>query len=251
MSAEWIREADGAAGWFERGRCDARAVGGADYWAQAARVSVRALGRNVDTVNTLRAVICVGPFAANPVDGSLVRLLARLPREVLVKHLGRVSEESGLGLATDPPGFTIGFRSADLDSIRAAFALGSTPLQWSAGGMWRAKAWTDGFAAVLADEACRRSLGLAFGETTREVAAKLALPWEPRTVDGQRALATVTAFARVHERGAAALARQVGPAPDALLAAAARPGAWPAQFAAIAPRMRGALALETWGGAGA
>jgi hypothetical protein len=228
---------------------------GGDFWSRAARVAVHAAGQNVDTVHTYSRVISVGPFGANPIDGTLARLLVEIPRDVLVECCGAIAEHTGIGLAERPgPMLTRGFGTADEMMLREAFVGGSFGEAWTEEQVARALSWTRAFGALLRHPGSQRALGVTGATVVRAVLTEplqTALAWPrvgepPVHPEFARASACALALAMVSPRGALTVARAAGPNTEEMLDSLGRAGAWPADFGVLAPRLRAALARETW-----
>jgi len=241
-------------GWLLRGSVPASVLPGGDFWSRAARVAVQAAGLRVDTVHTYSRIISVGPFGANPVDGTLAALLVGVPRDVLVECCGAMAVTAGIGLAERPgPMLTRGFGAATERELLAAFVGGSDADTWSESQKGRALGWTVSFGAMLRHPGAHRALAETGATAVRSVltpALGSALAWEgavpPRSREFAQASACALALAMVSPKGAQAVARACGPSAAAMLDALGRGGAWPAEFGALAPRLRAALDAETW-----
>lgn len=248
--ASWIG-AGPASGWALRGTVPASALPGVTWWARAVRVAVATLGTTVDVVTSHSQILRAGPFGANPMDGSLPRLLSRVPRSVLVEHLATLSRVSQIGLDREIGAFVVGLAPATERDVREAFALGGGGEVWEAEQRARSLAWVEGIAAVLRDPAGLRAVVDDGTHALRGIATALREPlgWTslagpPASAEFARGAAAGLALALVHPGGAGRLIRAVGPDAEALLSPPG-PG-WPLEFAAVAPRLRAALAAEGW-----
>lgn len=246
MSApSWVRYGN-RHGWLWSGTVKAAALAGNDFWSKAARVVCAAEGGNVDMVQCYDAgIFTAGPLGATAAFGTLAKLLADIPENLLVTHLGAMFEERCLGFAGGT--FRVGLRAATVDDLRRAFLGGTEDVT-----MWQAtdpeaiiaRRWVEAFAALLADPAALRGIAVASGKTLMgylPVEARMLLP----TVHNQ-ATACFLAFAINNPRGAMRLLRAAGPDADRMLDVASQRGAWPDTFPQRVSRTRAALNAEQW-----
>lgn len=256
MSPAWVRYGNDH-GWLHRGSIPAKELIGATFWAQAARVACAAEGGNLDMVQCYDAgVFTAGPLGATIASGALARFLADIPMNLLVTHLGALAERYGLGFCASDREFKIGLRTATIEDLRRVFVGGSTFYAWhpTDPAALQAREWVEAFAALLADPAARRGIGIASAQVVAGYLDSAASSIFNATRVGEimpasmrRPAACYLAFAINNPRGAARLLAMAGADADKMLDTASRPGPWPDTFAQRVGRTRAALDAEAWG----
>lgn len=209
-------------------------MGGADFWARAARVAAVGTGTNLDAVTLEEGSLRLGPFQLSAQGAP--RLLVSLPG--LLSHLGSITRETRIGL--DAAGWRVGVGLATDEDVLAALR-------------HRPTAWVAGLSGLLGDPSGYRAQGAFYGALVRpwlspELRTVLAWPAQGEAPEPhlRRAAALAVAISGVTPRGAFALARMAGPDAWAMLGRERAPGPWE-RAAPRFGRLRHALEAESWG----
>lgn len=254
----WTSGPEGVWGWDWRGKVHARELVGATFWVRAARVVFAGDGGCVDRVQTWerQAILTAGPVGGGAYLGGLPSLLVTLQRALLVEHLGKLAERTGLSLRDLPaPAFTIGLRTAQREDLERVFwgvsgpFLSDTPESFPA----LSQEWVVAFAGLLADPQLRRPLSAYWGERLRMwVPASMlrqlgtAEGSAPTGKEQQRTLAVFLALAAKNREVADRLFSQGGSDAGRMLDLASHPNPKAPRIAPMVQRLRAAMAGEGW-----
>lgn len=248
----WVRYGD-RHGWMAHGGVPAKALAGATFWTQAARVTCIAEGGCVDMVQCYDAgIFTAGPLGATAAFGTLGKLLVDVPPNLREQHLGEMCEERCLGY--DGNTFRIGLRVATADDLRRVFTGNADLRAWGREDPEAviARRWVEAWGALLADPAALRGIGVACGRMLQAylpatAATKLGFSVSVNpSASARRATATFLSFSINNPKGALRVLDAAGADADRMLDAASRPGAWPDTFPQRVARTRAALAAESW-----
>jgi len=252
----WVKYGD-RRGWQWPGVVPAKQIAGMTFWAKAARVACAAEGGQLDMVQCYdRGIMSVGPFGATAAFGALGDFLSEIPRNILVQYLGELFRRTCLSL--NGTVLMRGLSPATLEELNYAFRGGADDTTWeeSFASASLALEWVRAFAAMLADTASHRGVGMACSKllstiymtpAAGELLGMRPSSTPPASAAAQRAAACFLSFAVNHPQGAMRLLRTAGCDADRMLDAAMAAGPWPATFGQRVARTRAALASEAWG----
>lgn len=261
----WVTTGSGLSGWMRKGSVPATSLPGTDFWARALRVACWAEGGFIDAAQCYdAAILTAGPIQATARFGTLQKMLAAIPDELLRGHLADAFRVSGLSLRRSPASFVSGLDVVATEVMLRQHLLGGcNGRSWSETQKEHALRWVDGLGQLCADrdvlpyiarasvdELRVYALPEAWAILTATPVAGAAYAGQPvappTTPDKRRAAACYIAFSINNPRGAVALLKQNGADADAMMLGAAKAGPWPPTFATRVSRTAAALAREDW-----